>query len=159
MYQLHLLSEKPQDDFWKLVTFTACTAYYGLFFAIALRKFYILKLKLIFPSPTAVAYTIRALHAGGAESEASGRRKAICLGCAFGGAVFLRVISEYAPGILWDHHIFWWLYTWGWKGIISAENWGWIFEYTPAFLGAGILSGMNASLSFFGESSVHVHSS
>lgn len=149
---MNLLSVNPQDDFWKLVTFSACTAYYGLFFAIALRKFYILKLKLIFPSPTAVAYTIRALHAGGAASEASGRRKAICLACAFTGAVILRVVSEYAPGLLWDHHVFWWLYTWGWTAIISAESWGWIFEYTPAFLGAGILSGMNASLSFFGGS-------
>lgn len=139
-------------DFGKLVTFSICTAYYGLFFAIALRKFYILKLKLIFPSPTAVAYTVRALHAGGAASEASGRRKAKCLAAAFGGAALLRVVSIYAPGILWDHHVFWWLYTWGWSGIIAAESWGWVFEYTPAFIGAGILSGMNASLSFFGGS-------
>jgi uncharacterized oligopeptide transporter (OPT) family protein len=71
---------------------------------------------------------------------------------AFGGAATLRVVSIYAPGILWDHHVFWWLYTWGWDGIIAAESWGWVFEYTPAFIGAGILSGMNASLSFFGGS-------
>lgn len=71
---------------------------------------------------------------------------------AFGGAALLRVVSIYAPGILWDHHVFWWLYTWGWDGIIAAESWGWVFEYTPAFIGAGILSGMNASLSFFGGS-------
>lgn len=139
-------------DFGKLITFSICTAYYGLFFAIALRKFYILKLKLIFPSPTAVAYTLRALHAGGAASEASGKKKAKCLAMAFGGAAALRVVSIYAPGILWDHHVFWWLYTWGWDGIIYAESWGWVFEYTPAFIGAGMLSGMNASLSFFGGS-------
>lgn len=174
MYQLGLMSSKPQDgessssqvssrkthkyssgaraDFGKLVTFSICTAYYGLFFAVALRKFYILKLKLIFPSPTAVAYTIRALHAGGAEGEASGRKKAKCLAVAFTGAATLRVVSIYAPGILWDHHVFWWLYTWGWDGIVAAESWGWVFEYTPAFIGAGVLSGLNASLSFFGGS-------
>jgi len=67
---------------------------------------------------------------------------------AFVGAAALRVVSIYAPGILWDHHVFWWLYTWGWDGIIAAESWGWVFEYTPAFVGAGILSGLNASLSF-----------
>ncbi|KAH7327129.1 OPT oligopeptide transporter protein-domain-containing protein [Rhexocercosporidium sp. MPI-PUGE-AT-0058] len=149
MYQLGLLSERPQQDFGKLLTFSLCTAYYGLFFAIALRKFYILKLKLIFPSPTAVAYTIRALHAGGAAGEKAAARKAKVLAIAFGSAVVLRVVSEYAPGILWDHHVFWWLYTWGWKDVISIVSWGWFFEYTPAFLGAGILSGMNASLSFF----------
>ena len=144
-----LLSAKPQEDFGKLITFSLCTAYYGLFFAIALRKFYILKLKLIFPSPTAVAYTIRALHAGGAEGEKAAARKAKVLAVSFASAVILRVVSMYAPGILWDHHVFWWLYTWGWKGVISIVSWGWFFEYTPAFLGAGILSGMNASLSFF----------
>ncbi|POS73234.1 oligopeptide transporter [Diaporthe helianthi] len=152
MYQMGLMSKDPSQDFGKLVTFSICTAYYGLFFAIALRKFYILKLKLIFPSPTAVAYTLRALHAGGAASEASGKKKAKCLALAFGGAAALRVVSIYAPGILWDHHVFWWLYTWGWDGIIAAESWGWLFEYTPAFIGAGILSGLNASLSFFGGS-------
>lgn len=152
MYKMGLMSANPQDDIGKLITFSACTAYYGLFFAIALRKFYILKLKLIFPSPTAVAYTIRSLHAGGAEAEASGRRKATMLGWAFGGSVVWRVAASYAPGILWDHHVFWWLHTWGWKEIIAAESWGWVFEYTPAFIGAGILSGMNASLSFFGGS-------
>lgn len=150
MYQMNLLSANPKDDIGKLLTFALCTAYYGLFFAIALRKFYILKLKLIFPSPTAVAYTIRALHATGAAGEAAGRRKAICLAIAFGFAVILRVVSSYAPGILWDHHVFWWLHTWGWEAIVVAESWNWIFEYTPAFIGAGILSGMNASLSFFG---------
>jgi len=149
MYQMNLLSKKPQQDMGKLITFSLCTAYYGLFFAIALRKFYILKLKLIFPSPTAVAYTIRALHAGGAEGEKAAGRKAKVLAIAFGSAVTLRVVSMYAPGILWDHHVFWWLYTWGWEGVISIVSWGWFFEYTPAFLGAGILSGMNASLSFF----------
>ncbi|KXJ92090.1 OPT oligopeptide transporter [Microdochium bolleyi] len=152
MYHLGLLSKNPADDIGKLITFGLCTAYYGLFFAIALRKFYILKLKLIFPSPTAVAYTIRALHAVGGQGAADARKKSICLAAAFGGAMALRIVSVYAPGILWDHHVFWWLYTWGWKEIIAAENWGWVFEYTPAFLGAGILSGLNASLSFFGGS-------
>ncbi|KAJ1333791.1 OPT/YSL family transporter [Microdochium nivale] len=152
MYHLGLMSKNPADDIGKLITFGLCTAYYGLFFAIALRKFYILKLKLIFPSPTAVAYTIRALHAVGGAGAADARKKSICLACAFGGAMLLRIISTYAPGILWDHHVFWWLYTWGWQDIIAADNWGWIFEYTPAFLGAGILSGLNASLSFFGGS-------
>lgn len=149
-YQLNLLGKSPSDDFWKLITFSACTAYYGLFFAIALRKLYILKLKLIFPSPTAVSYVIRALHAGGAQAQADSKKKGYVLALAFCGAAVWRIVSQYAPGIMWDWHIFWWLYTWGWKEIISAESWNWLFELTPAFIGAGVLSGMNASLSFFG---------
>jgi uncharacterized oligopeptide transporter (OPT) family protein len=150
MYRLGLMGASPKDDMGKLITLTLVTAYYGLFFAIGLRKFYVLKLKLIFPTPTATAYTIRALHAGGAAAEAAGRKKAIVLAVFFAGAAVFTVLSKYAPGILWDHHVFWWLYTWGWDGIIAAENWGWWFEYTPAFIGAGMLSGSNASFSFFG---------
>ena len=47
-----------------------------------------------------------------------------------------------------DWHIFWWFYTWGWKGAIHGEAWGWVIELTPAFFGAGMLSGLNASWSF-----------
>lgn len=153
MYQLNLLSKNPADDIGKLITFSACTAYYGLFFAIALRKFYILKLKLIFPSPTAVAYVVRALHAGGRNAEAAAKKKAYVLASAFIGAAVWRIASQYCPGVMWDWHIFWWFYeAQNWNVMIAAESWQWIFEWTPAFLGAGVLSGVNASLSFFGGS-------
>jgi len=49
-YQLGILSNHPKDDFGRLITFTICCAYFGMFFAIPLRKFYILKQKLTFPS-------------------------------------------------------------------------------------------------------------
>lgn len=45
-----------------LVALSFITAFYGLFFAMPLRKYYILKQKLTFPSPTATAFTIRNLH-------------------------------------------------------------------------------------------------
>ncbi|CCG82772.1 Putative uncharacterized protein [Taphrina deformans PYCC 5710] len=153
MYQLNLLSSNPEKDIGKLITFTACTAYYGLFFAIALRKFYILKLKLIFPSPTAVAYVVRALHAGGKNAQVAAKKKAMVLAFSFTGAALWRIVSQYAPGIMWDWHIFYWFWeAQHWNVMIAAESWSWWFELTPAFLGAGILSGLNASLSFFGGS-------
>jgi len=31
-----------------------------------------------------------------------------------------------------------------------VENWSWIVEFTPAFIGVGLLTGRNASYSFFG---------
>lgn len=33
--------------------------------------------------------------------------------------------------------------------MIQLDNYGWWIEFTPAFYGAGMLSGMNASWSFF----------
>lgn len=67
-------------------------------------KFYILKQKLVFPSAVAVAHTIRSLHVG-KNAEANAKKKTKALMYAFLFAVALRVVSEYAPGVLWDWHI------------------------------------------------------
>lgn len=149
MYKLDLLHD-PLKDFGRLLTFSAVSAYYGVFFAIPLRRFYILKQKLIFPSPTATAYTIRSLHAPGGEITAKKQSRALLY--SFAAAFTFVVVNQYASGILMDWHIFYWLYSWGWKKALVVDNWGWIIEWTPAFLGAGMLSGMNASFSFLGGS-------
>jgi hypothetical protein len=44
----------------------------------------------------------------------------------------------------------WTLFQLGFTSIISLDNYGWWIEFTPAFFGAGMLSGINASWSFFG---------
>ena len=55
-YQLGILSNSPKEDFGRLITFTICCAYFGMFFAIPLRKFYILKQKLTFPSAASLLH-------------------------------------------------------------------------------------------------------
>lgn len=75
------------------------------------------------------------------HSVGSGAQEAIAkikaLGYSFTGALVLRVVSDYALGILWDWHIFTWFYIWGnynnWA--VNIENWGWFVEFTPAFIG------------------------
>ncbi|KAG0151242.1 hypothetical protein CROQUDRAFT_712984 [Cronartium quercuum f. sp. fusiforme G11] len=148
MYQLGLLSPNPKDDVRKLILFTMAGAFFGMAFAIPMRKHYILRQKLVFPTPTATALAIHGLHSG-PEGEVAGKKQAICLGVALLCSITLRVVSQYLPGIVWDWHWGWWLYKMGAKGAIEADNWTWFFEFTPAFLGAGILSGLNASLSFY----------
>ncbi|KAG1791105.1 OPT oligopeptide transporter protein-domain-containing protein [Suillus plorans] len=150
-YQLGLLSAHPKDDFARLITFTICCAFFGLSFTQPLRKFYILKLKLVFPSGVAAAYTIQSLHAG-KNAEVTAKKKTKALFFSFLFAISLRVVSEYAPGLLWDWHIFYALNRIGWSSVIAAESWGWIWEWTPAFIGAGMLTGINASYSFIGGS-------
>lgn len=54
--------------------------------------------------------------------------------------------------MLWDWHWGWTLYQIGWKQAIYVENFAWVAEFTPAFIAAGMLSGINASYSFFGGS-------
>lgn len=58
----------------------------------------------------AAAHTIRSLHVG-KNAEANARKKTRALVIAFAGAITLRCVSEYAPGVLWDWH-------WGWSLVI-----------------------------------------
>ncbi|KAH6655211.1 OPT oligopeptide transporter protein-domain-containing protein [Truncatella angustata] len=154
MYQLDLLSENPANDFSKIITLTLVCSFFGLCFAIPLRKFFIVnmarELRLVFPTPTATAVTIQAMHAAHSEGVQAMRRiKALSF--TFLGAFVQRVVSYYAIGILYDWHIFTWFFIWGNynNAAIYVENWGWLIEWTPAFIGSGMLVGMNTAVSMF----------
>ncbi|EAU89388.1 hypothetical protein CC1G_11084 [Coprinopsis cinerea okayama7 len=149
MYRLDLLSEDPAKDIGKLIALTVCAGFFGVFFVIPLRRYYIIHQKLTFPTPAATAYTIRQLHKGKSGAVVA-KKKSLALLYTFLGVFAYKVATGYAPGIIYDWHIGWTLYQLGWKGAISIENYGWIIEFTPAFFGAGMLSGLNASWSFFG---------
>ena len=146
MYRLGLLST-PSADFGKLLALTFACGYFGVFFVIPLRRYFILRQKLVFPTPAATAFTIRSLHAGRAGAEA-GKKKAWCLLITLGICFCYKVLNSYIPGIFLDWHVGWMLYRVGWTEAIKLENWGCIIEITPAFVGAGMLSGLNASWSF-----------
>lgn len=107
LYQLKLL-DTPKADFWRIVSLTAVGGYFGFFFATPLRKFFIIyvarELRLIFPSASATAMTIRRMHAA-TTGEAAAKAKMKALSIAFAIAFVLRVVSQYAVGILWDWHV------------------------------------------------------
>ncbi|KAG1733730.1 OPT oligopeptide transporter protein-domain-containing protein [Suillus lakei] len=148
-YQLGLLGAQPKDDIGRLFTFSICCAFFGLSFSQPLRKFYILKLKLVFPLGVAAAHTIQSLHVG-RNAEVVAGKKTRALIYAFIGAVLLRIVSEFAPGLLWDWHIFYTLNRIGWTSAIAAESWGWYWEWTPSLIGVGMITGVNASYSVLG---------
>ncbi|OJD37333.1 oligopeptide transporter [Diplodia corticola] len=157
LYQLGLMSEKPSTDFWKIVSLTAVGGYFGFFFGTPLRKFFVIhvarELRLIFPTATATAMTIRSMHQA-VSGEAIAKMKTKALAWSFTTALLLRVVSQYAVGILWDWHIFTWFFIWGnYNNLaINVENWGWLVEFTPAFIGSGMLVGLNVAISFYGGS-------
>lgn len=156
LYQLGLLKD-PSKDYWSITSLTIVGGYFGFFFATPLRKFFIInvarELRLVFPTATATATTIRSMHQA-VSGEAMAKLKTKALAWSFSGALVLRVVSQYATGILWDWHIFTWFYQWGgysnWA--INIENWGWMIEFTPAFIGSGFLVGLNVSISFYAGS-------
>ena len=99
MYRLNLLSPLPQQDIGKLIALTLCAGFFGVFFVIPLRKYYIVKQKLTFPTPAATAITIRALHNSRTGAIAA-RKKSIALLSAFIIVFVFKVMTGYDPGIV-----------------------------------------------------------
>ncbi|KAE8381144.1 OPT oligopeptide transporter protein-domain-containing protein [Aspergillus bertholletiae] len=153
LYQLGLLTT-PSKDFVRLVAITAAGGYFGLLSAAPLRKFFIFQvardLQLIFPSSSATAITIRGMHLASSGAYEA-RQKMRILAYSFIFALLLRVVSQYAIGILWDWHIFTWVASTGVLAdtAMAIESWGWFIEWTPAFIGSGMLVGVNVAGSFF----------
>ena len=152
LYQLGLLSANPADDYARIATVTLCSAFFGLFFSTPLRKFFIIQvareLRLMFPTPTATALVIRNMHAG-ATGAANAIKRLWSLASAFTFALVLRIVSQYAQGILWDWHPMTWIHIWsGYTShALRIESWGWYIQLTPAFAGSGLLIGLNSALS------------
>ncbi|TQS32814.1 hypothetical protein Golomagni_06859, partial [Golovinomyces magnicellulatus] len=155
MYKLELLSDDPKKDFGRILTITLVCAFFGLFAAVPLRKFFVInvarELNLVFPSSTATAVAIRSMHAVG-NGAADAMKKVKALFYAFSGAFVHIVISQYADGILHNWHIFTWFNIWGGYNTYAQviDNWGWYVQLTPAFFGSGILVGLNTAISWFG---------
>ncbi|KAF9269609.1 OPT oligopeptide transporter [Marasmius fiardii PR-910] len=148
MYRLGLWSTTPEQDIGKIIALTVCAGFFGIFFVIPLRRYYIVYQKLTFPTPAATAYTIRSLHKGRSAALIA-RKKSLALLYTFIACFCFRVVAGYAPGVIFDWHIGWTLSRIGFTSIIALDNYGWWIEFTPAFFGAGMLSGLNASWSFF----------
>lgn len=98
--------------------------------------------------------TIRSMHALGTHATQAAKQKSRALAIAFASSLLWRIVSQYAPGIMWDWHIFLWFFQWsGYTNhAIHIENWGWMIQWTPAFIGTGLLVGLNPAFSFFGGS-------
>lgn len=99
MYRLDLLSELPEQDIGKLIALTACAGFFGVFFVIPLRKYYIIHQKLTFPTPAATAYTIRSLHSGKTGAIAA-KKKSLALLYSFSATFVYKVLTGYAPGVV-----------------------------------------------------------
>jgi uncharacterized oligopeptide transporter (OPT) family protein len=166
MYTLGLLTS-PMEDVPKLLALSTCAAFFGACFAVPLRVHFVIRERLAFPTPTATAYTIKTLHAGTAGAAVAAK-KAHSLMLSFCGVFGWKLVGGYAPGLLVDWHIGWWISRLGLSSMVALENYGWWIEggrntpygllsilitatiATPAFFGAGMLSGQNASWSFLG---------
>ncbi|KAI0218162.1 hypothetical protein L0F63_006563 [Massospora cicadina] len=144
LYHLGLLP--PIEACWGMfLLWTAASAFYGMFFAVPLRNYYILKKRLVFPTYTATAHTIRALHTG--DRVAMVRWILYPFLCAF----MLKVASYFMPVLTELHPLYWLSLALGSRALSDVDLvFRWKLQLSTAFVGAGMLAGPTVSFSFFG---------
>ncbi|KAJ9089361.1 hypothetical protein DSO57_1013734 [Entomophthora muscae] len=144
MFRLGLLARLSES--WPvLLIWTMTGSLFALFFAVPLRSYFIIQQNLPYPSPTAVAHTIRALHSG-SEGDSTAQLKWIF--GSFCASFSHRLLSLFMPFLAKTHLLY---------GIGAATGsdllkridlfYGWKFEASGALVGAGVMLGINASLS------------
>ncbi|RKP14014.1 OPT oligopeptide transporter protein-domain-containing protein, partial [Piptocephalis cylindrospora] len=149
MYRLGLMSADPTDDLAGLILWTLAAAFYGLFFAIPLRKHFVINQDLTFPTPRAAAATIRQLH-DTVTGERDAMRKAVAMSISFMIAFIVTLIAYWVPFVN-SIHILFWIGTWAhYPAMANADTtWAWTFNLDWAFFGAGMMTPGATVFSFF----------
>jgi len=145
MYRLGLMTT-VQGDLFKIFLWAIAASLYGIFFAIPLRKYFILKQKLVFPTPTGAANIIKSFHASSEGAESAGKKTRVMLYVMF-GCMFWLLISFFVP-VLKSWHVFWWLgKAFNSKFLLEANAWNFYFTLSFAFFGAGLMTSPNNAIS------------
>ncbi|KAI9312478.1 OPT oligopeptide transporter protein-domain-containing protein [Dichotomocladium elegans] len=148
MYKLGLLTT-PTGDAAALTLFTISAAFYGLFFAVPLRRHYVINQDLPFPTPRATAHTIIALH-NSVKGEREAMKKAKWMGIWFAIAFLWTLISYWVPFFENIHILFWIGDSTGYTNMVSADlEWGWYFMWDWPFFGAGLMTPGSTVITFF----------
>ncbi|RUS31469.1 OPT oligopeptide transporter protein-domain-containing protein [Jimgerdemannia flammicorona] len=148
MYRLGLLTDVDADMV-SLTLWTISAAFFGLFFAVPLRKHFVIKQDMAFPTRRAAAVTIQAMHRLGGDKEAS--RLAKVMGVAFAISFIFPLVSFWV-GITDTIHFLYWFGTWsGNQFVVDADLvWRWSFNFDWSFFGAGFMTSGSTVWSFFG---------
>ncbi|KAL1916348.1 uncharacterized protein VTP21DRAFT_5965 [Calcarisporiella thermophila] len=150
MYRLGLLQvENLNRDMVHITLWTIAAAFYGLFFAIPLRKHFVITQDLVFPTPRAAAVTIKSLHSS-AAGEKEGMRSALILLISFVICFVWQLIGYWVPGLFGTPHILYWIgHATGSKELMEADTlWSWSFTWDFSFFGTGLMTPGSTSLSF-----------
>ena len=131
---LHLLGLRY--SVWTMMTWGASVAFLGVFFAVPLRRHFLLESQLRFPSGTATAETIKSMFA-------DARRAKSQVGTLIRAATF-------AAGTV----VLTWCFPWVLRppvfttlGLASAARWGWGIRIDATLVGGGILMGTRVGVS------------
>ncbi|BFZ64969.1 OPT super [Saitoella coloradoensis] len=132
---------------WQLMIWSAGVAFFGVFFAVPLRKQVIIKEKLPFPSGKATATMISVLHAQPSRSPGSNEKswgtKMKCLMYSFAASGIYTISTYFAPALR-SLPVFDWVTLYKFN---LAEDWLWAFQPSLAYVGQGMIMGLPTTLS------------
>lgn len=130
MYRLGLLTSITGDST-KIILWAISASLYGIFFAIPLRKYFILKQKLTFPTPTGAANIIKSFH-GSEEGARSAGKKTKMMLIVMASCMAWLLLGFFVP-IAKTWRVFYWV------GLDEVDKWNFYFTASFAFFGAGML--------------------
>ncbi|TPX64065.1 hypothetical protein SpCBS45565_g06160 [Spizellomyces sp. 'palustris'] len=152
LYRLGLMSEDVMDDLGKLIMWTIAAAFYGLFFAVPLRKHFVINHDFPFPTPRATAVTILTLHGSVGKQEEAIQTVKVMI-ATFAGAFAQTLLSYWVYILDKIHFLFWIGRAAGNVGLQNADTiWGWHIVPNFAFYGAGLITPPATLLSFLAGS-------
>ncbi|RPB20613.1 OPT superfamily oligopeptide transporter [Terfezia boudieri ATCC MYA-4762] len=145
----------------QLIVWSMGVAFFGVFFAVPLRKQFIIKEKLKFPSGTATALMISVLH--GKELNTTSRAGYEPIAQELGGSAFDRSRAE--ANTSWESKMKILIYSFAISGVYTlltyffpllrdlpvfgsslATTWLWTLNPSPAYIGQGIIMGTSTTL-------------
>ena len=134
----------------EMLLWCGALAYFGIFFAVPLRRQTVLAEKLPFPSGSATANMIRVLHESSSTGaigkaqppELTARFRALLLsfGCSFAVALATQVIAPPLAN----------LRVADWLGFPAASAWHWTVRPALSYVGQGAIMGPHSALSMLG---------
>ncbi len=129
---------------WRQLAWAAALCYFGIFFAVPLRRQTILVERLRFPSGTATAKLIEVLHGAGGEGgrdELASRWRTLYL--AFAASFTTSLLAYFIPAAA-NLKVFSWLCA------PNLSAWHWTLRPTLSYVGQGMIMGARPALSTLG---------
>ncbi|KAF9410064.1 hypothetical protein BGZ94_001766, partial [Podila epigama] len=146
MYRMGLMGDhQPKDDIVSLLLWSICSAFFGMFFAVPLRRHFVINQDLVFPTPRAAAETIKSLHRAGSSAAKDAKESGVVMGASFGLS-----LAHFVPGLLENVHILYYMgKAAGSDAMMAADaKWGWVWGWDFAFFGAGLMTPGSTVFSF-----------
>uniref|UniRef100_A0A6U6KYX8 Oligopeptide transporter n=1 Tax=Odontella aurita TaxID=265563 RepID=A0A6U6KYX8_9STRA len=127
----------------ELLAWCAALTYFGIFFAVPLRRQTILVEELPFPSGTATAKLIEVLHGKGDGSREELAARWRSLGYSFAASFALSLVCFFVPAFENWH-------VGSWVGMPFLTSWQWTLRPSLSYVGQGMIMGLRPALSMLG---------